>query len=46
MTVQSLHPFGLSLSKPIIERSEMPSLCSGVPFDFAQGERSIGGKEY
>jgi len=39
--VMKMHifPFGLSLSKPFAERSEVPSLRSGVPFDFAQGER-------
>ena len=39
--MQSIHliPFGLSLSKPSTERSEVPSLRSVGPFDFAQGER-------
>jgi len=32
-------PFGLNLSKPSTERSEVPLLRSGGPFDFAQGER-------
>ncbi|MBA4755210.1 MAG: hypothetical protein H2050_10295 [Sphingobium sp.] len=32
-------PFGLSLSKPSTERSEVTSLRSVKPFDFAQGER-------
>jgi hypothetical protein len=42
MTAGFNFPFGLSLSKPSAERSEArqePSLRSGLPFDFAQGER-------
>ncbi len=34
------NPFGLSLSKPYTERSEVASLRSAKPFDFAQGERT------
>ena len=41
----SLLPFGLSLSKPAPERSEGTSLRSAMPFDFAQGERNICGKD-
>tara|TARA_R110000787_G_scaffold20580_10_gene61131 strand:+ start:2202 stop:2330 length:129 start_codon:yes stop_codon:yes gene_type:complete len=35
------NPFGLSLSKPSTERSEVSSLRSDDPFDFAQGERKL-----
>ncbi len=38
-------PFGLSLSKPSTEHGEVPSLRSGEPFDFAQGERMMGGRQ-
>ena len=41
----SLLPFGLSLSKPSPERSDGTSLRSAMPFDFAQGERNICGKD-
>ncbi|WP_182913844.1 hypothetical protein [Sphingobium terrigena] len=41
-----LSPFGLSLSKPSPERSEGTSLRSAMPFDFAQGERLICGKDF
>ncbi|CAM5520941.1 putative protein OS=Sphingobium scionense OX=1404341 GN=GGQ90_001637 PE=4 SV=1 [Sphingobium scionense] len=34
-------PFGLSLSKPSTERSEVASRRSALPFDFAQGERGM-----
>ena len=41
----SFLPFGMSLSKPSPERSEGTSLRSAMPFDFAQGERNICGKD-
>ena len=41
MSLNHNNPFGLDLSKPGTQRSEVASLRSAEPFDFAQGERGV-----